>query len=77
MKKLLLFVLVSFFVGTLAAQTTEEEAGKLKNAGNAAWKAKNSSRLLKPRILCAIISPKRKIANQIFLRRGIGQSAVI
>ena len=41
MKKLLLFVLVSFFVGTLAAQTTEEEAGKLKNAGNAAWKAKN------------------------------------
>jgi len=28
-------------------------------------------------MLCAIISPKRKIANQIFLRRGIGQSAVI
>lgn len=39
MKKLLLFVLVSFFVGGLAAQT--EEAGKIKNAGNAAWKAKN------------------------------------
>lgn len=41
MKKLLLFVLVSFLVGELAAQTTVEEAGKIKNAGNAAGKAKN------------------------------------
>lgn len=42
MKKLLLFVLVSIFVGTLSAQEKkDEETGKLKNAGNAAWKAKN------------------------------------
>ena len=40
MKKLLLFVLTSLFVGgALFAQ--EDESGKLKNAGNAAYKAKN------------------------------------
>ena len=40
MKKLLLFVLTSLFVGgALFAQT--EESGKVKNEGNAAWRAKN------------------------------------
>ena len=40
MKKLLLFVLTSLFVGgVLFAQT--DESGKVKNEGNAAWRAKN------------------------------------
>ena len=40
MKKLLLFVLTSLFVGgALFAQTNE--SGKVKNEGNAAWRAKN------------------------------------
>ena len=40
MKKLLLFVLTSLFVGgALFAQT--DESGKVKNEGNAAWRAKN------------------------------------
>ena len=40
MKKLLLFVLTSLFIGgALFAQT--DESGKVKNEGNAAWRAKN------------------------------------
>ncbi len=49
MKKLFLFLLTGLFIGTLAAQETNgeakkdsnEEAANLKNAGNAAYKAKN------------------------------------
>ena len=48
MKRLFLFLLTGLFIGTLAAQEageaksdSNEEAAKLKNAGNAAYKAKN------------------------------------
>lgn len=39
MKKLLLFVLTTLFVGGVFAQA--DESGKVKNEGNAAWRAKN------------------------------------
>ena len=45
MKKLLLFVLTSLFIGgALFAQT--DESGKGKNEGNAAWRARIIKKLL-------------------------------
>ena len=43
MKKLFLFLLTGLFIGTVAAQENSDnaEAAELKNAGNAAYKAKN------------------------------------
>ena len=43
MKKLFLFLLTGLFIGTVAAQENNDtaEAAELKNAGNAAYKAKN------------------------------------